>query len=195
MTTRETPIGVGRAFFGPPRTRAEAVLGVGGGAVAMALLAAYIRHAGGWQDWSTVQMAVAAVFGADLIGGIFTISAPTSSRWYHRPGAAAKRFRVGFVLAHAGIYLAPVAAVFGLGWGWMLANSVVLVGSAAVIESVPAALKRMVAIGLALAAALAGLIWLPTPAAVAWLPVLLFVKVLVCFSVPGVAAPSSHPID
>lgn len=184
MTTQAAPMGWARAFFGPSRTRPEAILGATGAALVIALLITYVRHVGGWQDWSAVQIGVLAITGADLVGGIFTISAATASRWYHRPGLAARRFRIGFVITHAFFYLVPVAAVFDLGWAWVLVNAGLLVGAAAAIESAPAHLKRMVALCLTLAASLANLVWLPIAAALAWLPVLLFVKVLVCFLVP-----------
>lgn len=184
MTTQTAPAGWRHTFFGPSHTRTETVLGAAGGALVIALLIAYVQHAGGWQQWSTLQIVVLAITGGDLIGGIFTISAATASRWYHRPGPAARRFRIGFVITHAFFYLVPVAAVFDLGWAWVLVNAGLLVGAAAAIESASAHLKRMVALCLTLAASLANLVWLPIAAALAWLPVLLFVKVLVCFLVP-----------
>lgn len=174
-----------RAFFGPPRTRAESVLGAAGGVLVTALLLAYIRHAGGWAQWSVVQILVLAITGADLIGGIFTISTDTASRWYHRPGRDARRFRIGFVIAHAVAYLVPAAVVFDLGWRWAVANTVLVLGAAVAIACAVVDVKRMVALCLTLAASLVNLIWLPIPTALAWLPILLFVKILLCFSLPG----------
>jgi hypothetical protein len=55
----------------------------------------------------------------------------------------------------------------------------------------PTDLKRIVAIGLTLTAGLINLIWMPIPAALAWLPVLLFVKILTCFLLPE--APTHGP--
>lgn len=188
MTSPDAPVGWLRTFFGPSRTRTETVLGAAGGALMIVLLVAYIQRVGGWQEWTALQFAVLALTGGDLIGGISTISASTANRWYHRPGPAAQRFRFGFVAAHALFYLVPVAAVFDLGLGWVLANAGFLVLAAIVIEHAPAEAKRMVALYLTLAASLANLTWLPIPAALAWLPVLLFVKILVCFLIPDAAA-------
>lgn len=179
-----------RTFLGPPRTRAESALGVLGAALTVSLLIAYLRHTGGWTQWSAVQILVLALTGGDLIGGIFTISSDTASRWYHRPGRAARRFRVGFVIAHAVLYLVPVAVVFGLGWRWALVNTAMILGAAAAIEGAADGVKRMVALCLTIAASLVNLIWLPIPAALAWLPILLFVKVLVCFLLPGITGAS-----
>jgi len=186
MTTQSAPVGWRYAFLGPSRTRTEAIVGAAGGALIIALLIAYMQHTGGWQGWSALQIVVVAITGLDLVGGIFTISATTASRRYHRSGSAARRFRIGFVIAHAVLYLVPVAAVFGLGWTWMAVNAGLVVGAAAAIESAPTDVKRMAALCLTLAASLANLIWLPIPPALAWLPVLLFVKILVCFVLPAI---------
>ncbi|MEB3034185.1 hypothetical protein [[Mycobacterium] nativiensis] len=187
MTTLAAPAGWLRTFFGPSRTPAETILGLLGGAAVIAMLVTYIRHAGGWHDWSALQIVIVAVTGLDLVGGVFTISATTASCWYHRPGPAAQRFRMTFVISHAVLYLVPVTAVFGLGWTWMLANAGLLLGAAALIEGAPVDLKRMVALALTLIAALANRIWLPIPSALQWLPLLLMVKVLVCFLLPALS--------
>ncbi|OHV05800.1 hypothetical protein [Mycobacterium talmoniae] len=186
MTTREARVGLGRSFFGPPRPRTETLLAVAGSVIVTALLAGYVWQLGGWRDRSALQIAVLAVIIVDLIAGIFTTSSPTANRWYHR--ANARRFRLGFVLVHTSYFVVP-ALVFGTGWVWAIANSGLLLGAAAVIESAPIEHKRTVAVGAALTAALIGLIWLPLPAALGWLPVLLFVKVLVCFLVPADGRP------
>jgi len=59
------------------------------------------------------------------------------------------------------------------------------------VDFTAAQLKRLVAVGLALTAALVNLVLMPLPAALAWLPALLFVKVLVCFLV--LEAPAIRP--
>lgn len=173
-----------RAFFGPPRTRGEIIVGVSGSALVLALLGVYIGHTGGWRGWSTLQTVVLAVMLFDLIFGIFTISSVTAKRWYHRDGA--RRFRLGFVIAHVVLYLLPFAALFDAGWLWTVVNAALLVGAAVVIESTPPNLKGVVALCLTLAPGLVNLIWLPLPTALAWLPVLLPVKVVLCFLVPDI---------
>lgn len=186
-------VGVARTIFGPERTRGESLVGAVGAAVVMALLATYIGRAGGWHDWSALQIVVLAAVIFDLIFGMFTISTPTAKRWYHRPGAAARRFRCAFVAGHL-LYLIAVAALFDSGWTWAAANTGVLLGTAGLVELASVDLKRLVAMCLTLTAALANLIWLPLPAALAWLPVLLFVKILVCFLLPE-SGPAAHTCD
>lgn len=175
-----------RAFFGPARSRGEIIVGAVGSALILTLLAVYIWRAGGWRGWSTLQIVVLAVMLFDLIFGIFTISSATAKRWYHR--ADARRFRIGFVIAHAVIYLVGFAALFHVEWAWALINAALLIGAAVVIEWAQPELKGAVALCLTLILAMVNLIWLPLPAALAWLPVLLSVKVLLCFLVPEAAS-------
>ncbi|MGH3596013.1 MAG: hypothetical protein ACRDUT_08605 [Mycobacterium sp.] len=177
-----TDTGALRTFFGPPRTPGESTVGSVGSALVIALLVAYVWRAGGWHGWSVLQIVVLAAMIFDLIFGIFTISTPTAKRWYHRPGA--RRFRVTFVMAHVAIYLVPFAALFDTGWVWCAANAGLLVGFAIAIELAPWELKSAVALCLTLTVGLVNLIWLPLPATLAWFPVVLAVKVLLCFLVP-----------
>lgn len=182
-----------RAFFGPPRTRGEIIVGTGGSALVLALLGVYIWHVGGWRGWSTLQAVVLAVVLFDLIFGIFTISSVTAKRWYHRAGA--RRFRLGFVIAHVFLYLVPFAALFDAGWAWTVVNGGLLVGAAAVIEATPQNLKGAVALCLTLALGMVNLTWLPLPATLAWLPVLLPVKVLLCFLVPEASLAAENDVS
>jgi hypothetical protein len=172
-----------RTVFGPARTRGETVVCVAGSALVMALLAAYIDHQGGWHGRSVLQIVVLAAIIFDLIFGMFTIATTTAKAWYHRCGADARRFRFAFVLGHLP-YLVAGAAVFDIGWAWAIANAGLLLAFAVAVEVTPSDLKRIVAIGLTMTAGLINLIWMPLPAALAWLPVLLFVKILTCFLLP-----------
>ncbi|HZQ32174.1 MAG TPA: hypothetical protein VFB19_10610 [Mycobacterium sp.] len=151
----------------PRRTANETAVCVTGTALVIALLAGYIQHVGGWQSRSIPQIVALALIVFDLIFGMFIISTVTAKRWYHRPGADARRFRVVFVLGHLS-YLIVAAAMFNTGWTWALANAAILVGAATVIEAAPVDLKGIVATGLTVTAALVNLIWLPIPAALAW---------------------------
>jgi hypothetical protein len=169
-----------RTVFGPPRTRGETIVCLSGSALVMALLAVYIGHEGGWQDRSMLQIVVLALIIFDLIFGMFTISTTTAKAWYHRAGAKARRFRLIFVLGHLP-YLAACAALFDTGWTWAIANTGLLLAFAIAVDFAPADLKRIVAIGLTSTAGLVNLIWMPLPSSLAWLPVLLFVKILACF--------------
>ncbi|MCV7258284.1 hypothetical protein [Mycobacterium shimoidei] len=71
---------------------------------------------------------------------------------------------------------------------WALINAGLLIGAAVVIEWAQPDLKGAAALCLTFILAMVNLIWLPLPAALAWLPVLLGVKVLVCFLVPETAS-------
>jgi hypothetical protein len=188
MTTHDIArIRLPRTIFGPARTRGETTVCALGSALVMALLITYIEHAGGWHRWSGVQIAVLAVIIFDLIFGMFTISTTTAKRWYHRPGRDARRLRGAFVLGHLP-YLIAGAALFDTGWAWAVANAGLLLTTAVAVDRTPVDLKRTVSIGLMLAAGLINLIWMPLPAALAWLPVLLFVKILACFLLPEAPA-------
>lgn len=180
-----TSVGLLRTFFGPPRTRGESIVGVAVGALLIALLTGYIWHVGGWRGWSVAQIVVLAVMVFDLVGGIVTTSSETANRWYHRPGVAARRFRIGFVIAHALLYLIPAALLFDTGWAWAAVNAALLISVGAAVEFAPADVKRLTALGLTLTAVLVNLIWLPVSPPLAWIPLFLFVKVPVCFLVPA----------
>jgi hypothetical protein len=173
-----------RTVFGPPRTRGETIVCLGGSALVIALLAACVDHEGGWHGRSVLQIVVLAAIIFDLIFGMFTISTTTAKAWYHREGADARRLRLGFVVGHLS-YLVAGAALFDTGWLWATANAGLLLAFAVALELTPTDPKRIVAIGLTLTAGLANLIWMPLPASLAWLPVLLYVKVLVCFPLPA----------
>jgi hypothetical protein len=173
--------------FGPARTRGETVVCLVGSAFVMALLAVYIDDQGGWHDRSALQIVVLATIIFDSVFGMFIISTTTAKTWYHRVGSDARRFRVGFVLGHVS-YLVAGAALFDTGWAWAIVNAALLLGGAIVVEATPSDLKRSVAIGLTLTAVLVNLIAMPLPGALAWLPPLLFVKILVCFLLPEAPA-------
>lgn len=188
MTTR---VGPARNIFGPRRTHGETIVCTAGTATVIALLTGYILQTGGRQGWSAVQVGVLALLIFDLVFGMFTVSTVTATRWYHRPGRQARRLRAGFVLAHLA-YLVVGAGLFDTGWRWAAVNAGMLLGAALLVETSPPDLKRIAALALTLIAGLVNLVWLPMPAALAWLPVLLFTKILICFLLPeqSVAVPA-----
>jgi hypothetical protein len=176
-------IGWWRTASGPARTRRESVVGTCGLILGIALLALYVKRTGGWDGLSVPQAVFLVVAVVDIPGGMFMSSSLTASRWYHRAGSDARRFRILFVLAQVP-FLALPAALFDVGWVWALANIGLLLGLAAAIEYAPGEMKRLVALAVTLTAVLVNLIWLPAPSSLTWLPILLFVKVLGCFLVP-----------
>jgi hypothetical protein len=136
--------GLLRTVFGPPRTRGETIVCLGGSALVIALLAAYVDHEGGWHGRSVLQIVVLAAIIFDLIFGMFTSSTTTAKAWYHREGADARRLRLGFVLGHLP-YLVAGAALFDTGWTWAIANTGLLLAFAIAVDISPVDLKRIVA--------------------------------------------------
>ncbi|KAA5832774.1 hypothetical protein F1721_17530 [Saccharopolyspora hirsuta] len=181
-----TPRGVAgalRRFLGPGRTRAENAVELAGQLLNMALLVLCIAWFEGWGG-SVLQGVVLAVMVFDLVGGVLTNATNAAKRWYHRPGPGMRGKRLLFIASHL-LYL--VAVVFVLeagGWPWLLVNAALLLTGAVLVEVAPVEVKRLAAVGLYLAAVLVNLTWLPLPAALAWFPVLFFLKLLVCFMVP-----------
>lgn len=171
-------------FMGPGKTRGEHLVEYGGQVLCTALIVAAVWRADVLRTWSAWQLAVAAIMVFDLVGGVLTNATNAAKRWYHRPAPGMRRYRMGFVAGHV---LYPVAMAFVLlpgDWTWLLVNTVLLLGSAAAIELFPVELKRPTAMALCVSAVLANMVWLPLPAALAWFPVLFFLKLLVCFLVP-----------
>lgn len=178
------PAGALRRFMGPGRTRGENVVELGGHLAGVALLVAYITNTGGWSGRSPLQIVVLAVMVFDLVGGVLTNATNPAKRWYHRPAAGGGRRRMLFVGSHV-VYLVAVPTLLGAGgWGWLLGNLALLLGSAALVEALPVELKRPTAMGLYLTAVLVNLTWLPLPESLVWLPILLYLKLVVCFLVP-----------
>ncbi|GHB30235.1 hypothetical protein [Streptomyces chryseus] len=171
-------------FMGPGKSRSESVvetLGLFGCAL---LLAAGLWTSGAAHDWSTGQLAVVAMVGLDLIGGVLTNATNAAKRWYHRADPGARRARLLFVAAHL-IHLAAMGLfVLSGDLAWTLTNAALLLGGALVVEFAPMHLRRPVAMALLMAAALTNLFWLAVPAALAWFAPLFFLKLLVCHLVP-----------
>lgn len=177
------PRGALRRFFGPGTTRTEAVVQAVGTAVGSALLTTHVTLTSGWTSLSPLGVVVLGILVLDLVGGVVTNATNPAKRWYHRDDATAGH-RVGFVVAHL-LYLVAVPTVLDAGgWMWAAVNSVLLLGSTFAIEAAPVELKRPVAFALYVVVVLVNLTWLPLPPSLVWLPVLFFLKLLVCHLVP-----------
>ncbi|EID56027.1 hypothetical protein [Saccharomonospora xinjiangensis] len=175
--------GAAQRFFGPGTTRAEIAIQVTGTLLGSALLTTHVSLAGGWSTLSPLGVVVLGVLIVDLVGGVLTNATNSAKRWYHRDGATALH-RIGFAATH-GLHLVAVAVVLDAGgWHWVLVNAGLLLGSAVAIEALPVDLARPSAMALYLAAVLVNLTWLPLPGALVWIPVLFFLKLLVCHLVP-----------
>ena len=171
-------------FFGPGQTKAEAVVQIFGFVVCAALLTGYlamslpsVAPALAW--W---QVLLVAVVGYDLIGGVLVNATGAAKRWYHRPGT--RRGRLIFVAAHL-VHLVVIAGlVLPSDWAWLAVNAGILLSGAAAIESVSLAIRRPLAAGWVVMAALLNLILVPLPAALAWFAPFFFLKLLVFHQVP-----------
>ncbi|GAA4696883.1 hypothetical protein GCM10023215_38750 [Pseudonocardia yuanmonensis] len=189
MTTREARIrrrhaGLVGALTGRGRSRLELAVEAGAFAVLLALLAGYVGATGGWGTGAlgTVVLAVVAV---DLVGGTVTTLSTAAKRERH-----GRAFRLGFVACHT-VHFAVVGAVFATGWAWPVVNAAWLVMAALLIEWTRLQVRRVVAVTASVSGVLAGLLWLPVPPYLAWIPGLLFLKLLVGFLVPE-APPGSE---
>ncbi|CAM2979187.1 hypothetical protein SAXI111661_11750 [Saccharomonospora xinjiangensis] len=175
--------GAAQRFFGPGTSRAEIAMQIAGTLFGSALLTIHVTLTGAWSALSALGVVVLSVLIVDLVGGVVTNATNSAKRWHHRDGATALH-RLGFVAAHV-LHLVAVAVVLDAGgWDWVLINAGLLLGSAVAIEALPVDLARPCAMALYLVALLVNFTWLPLPAALAWIPVLFFLKLLVCHLVP-----------
>ncbi|WP_067475229.1 hypothetical protein [Nocardia amamiensis] len=166
-------------FMGPGKTRAESAVEYIGGAMCLLLLATYC-----WpmlSDRSIAEVVVLAIIAADLVGGVLTNATNSAKRWYHRTPSS--RGRLAFVAVHT-VHLAVVGVVLLADPVWFAGNTLLLIGSALLIESVPADLRRPVAMAAYMTALLINLIALPVPALLAWFIPLFYLKLLVCHLIP-----------
>lgn len=96
-----------------------------------------------WPGW---KLLIAGLLALDTVGGVITNSTHTAKRWYHRDGQTAVH-HLGFVALHLA-QLAVVGWLFrghdwtfvGLGYGFLLAGSALIVLSPAVLQK-PVALS------------------------------------------------------
>ncbi|MGF1648592.1 MAG: hypothetical protein ACFCVF_16975 [Kineosporiaceae bacterium] len=175
-------------FMGPGHTRPELLLQGIGGLLCAGLLGWYLAVSPQRPDWSVGQVVLVAVIALDLVGGILTNSTQAAKSWYHRPLPGARRTRLVFVATH-GLHLALVGLVLlERDWTWLTVSGILLIASALVIEYSPRRVKLVVATGTYTAVLLLGLILAPLPEALAWFPALFYLKLLVCFLVPGPVA-------
>ncbi|MET9214761.1 MULTISPECIES: hypothetical protein [unclassified Nocardia] len=168
-------------FMGPGKTRAESAVEYLGGAVCVLLLLAYC-----WPEldgWSLAERVVLVVIVLDLVGGVLTNATNSAKRWYHRTRSS--RGRLSFVAVHT-LHLAVVGLWLLGDPRWFLGNTVLLMGSALLIESVPAYLRRPVAMAAFMVVFSINLIIFPVPAALVWFIPLFSLKLLICHLIPEI---------
>ncbi|CAM3648780.1 hypothetical protein OCAE111667_20150 [Occultella aeris] len=164
-------------FFGPGQTGREvAVQAIGllviGGVLTLLLLRDLPAERFEW--WRTL---VLAIFAFDAIGGVLTNATGSAKRWYHRPGT--RRERLFFIATHVAHLLLLGLVVLDLYWAWVAANVVILLVATLAIEFAPRSVQRPVAMGLTLLAVIGNQWLVPIPGMLAWIPVLLYLKLLV----------------
>ncbi|MFI2211588.1 hypothetical protein [Streptomyces sp. NPDC020141] len=171
-------------FMGPGKSRSESAVEYTGLAVCAAVLAAGLLSGGAYRDWSALQLAVVALIGLDLVGGVLTNATNAAKRWYHRPEPGTRHARLAFVGAHL-LHLAAMGLIVLAGdWTWILANGALLLAGATAVEFTPVHLKRPLSMAVLMTAVLVNQFWLETPAALVWFAPLFFLKLLVCHLVP-----------
>ncbi|WP_330230728.1 hypothetical protein OHA40_33125 [Nocardia sp. NBC_00508] len=168
-------------FMGPGKSRAEAAVEYVGGAICLLLLVSYCWPK--FSDRSVAEIAVSIVIACDVVGGVLTNATNSAKRWYHRTRSSGGR--LGFVAVHT-LHLAVVGFLLLDDPVWFVANTLLLLGSALLIESVPAGLRRPVAMAAYMAVLLVNLIAFPVPALLAWFVPLFYLKLLVCHLIPEV---------
>lgn len=171
-------------FFGPGQSRADAAVQIIGVLVCSGLLAWHLSltlpDLSPGMEW--YQVALLAVVGVDLIGGVLTNATGAAKRWYHRPGS--RRSRLTFIAGHT-VYLTTIALlVLPPDWPWLGVNTIILLVAAFVIEAVPLTIRRPVAAGWVLVAILLNLILVPLPAALVWFVPMFYLKLLVFHQTP-----------
>ena len=132
-----------RDLVGPDASAAEnagtfgfAALGALG-----AVLAA--RRAGASPAWTALD----ALFGADLVGGVWTNMTPSCKRWYHRPGQGPAAI-LAFTAAHLHPYVS--ARSHPLGWRYGAAHHGYVLAATVAVLAAPARLRPALAAVLAL---------------------------------------------
>ncbi|XXF79664.1 hypothetical protein P2318_07870 [Myxococcaceae bacterium GXIMD 01537] len=169
-------------FMGPGKSPAELRAELAGGAACSALLALLVWRGPESGTWSWVQGLAVALLALDLVGGVLTNATNAAKRWYHR--AADPRPRLAFVSSHVLHLLVVGYLLLPSDGAWVATNAALLLGSAALIERVPAEGKRPVAMAAFMAALLVNLCLFPLPTTLAWFPPLFFLKLLVGHLVP-----------
>ncbi|USQ81045.1 hypothetical protein NF556_05195 [Ornithinimicrobium faecis] len=167
-------------FFGPGPTRVEVLVQLCGIPILGVLVLAHVASVGVQLHWWGVI--ALAIFTIDALGGVLTNSTGAAKRWYHRPGTRGERLR--FVSLHV-VHLALIAIlVLDQQWGWLALNAVLLLGLALLIEHTPLPVRRPVAMGALVAAALLSATLVPVPDGLGWIAPLLFLKLLVAHLIP-----------
>lgn len=139
-------------------------------------------------NWAWWQWLVAALLGADLMGGVFTNASNAAKRNYDTTGG--DRGVLLFAAGHVHPLILPL--LFDVGWLWAGCLYGGMVGTTAMVVALPLVLRRPAAMVL-YATGLAVLMTLvPVPAALAWVAPVFLLKLLLAHGVREPVWPS-HP--
>ncbi|MCV7193905.1 hypothetical protein [Mycolicibacterium brumae] len=162
---------VSTVLMPPEASRGERAVGWAAALIGAALGAGVAATHGG----SALLIVALTVIGFDLFGGVVVNVLPSASTRFHAGGP---RGRLLFVAGHAHL---PVLALITPELSWPAAGALyaIQLGSAVLIEAVPAKLRRPVAFACAATVITVAVSVVPVPAALAWVAPVLSVKLLI----------------
>lgn len=177
------------ALTAPDATSTERALGYGTALVGAALAVVLAVAPGDGAGLAVWQVALLALVGFDLFGGVVVNATVTGSRRFHAPGAS-RRGLVTFTAVHVHP-LVVAALVPGLPWSTALVTYAGILGVVAVVALlVPPAVRAPVAFaGAAVLVALLVTVLAPEPW-VAWVGPLLVLKLVLSHALPHAPAPA-----
>ena len=169
-------IGQWDSFIGPGATPAELTLIILAALAGGLLVPLYaLGQQLGWTPW---QLAVGALLGADLAGGVATNATTAAQRWYHRPGQGL-RAHLGFTAVHF-IHPLLVAWLFRAGdWVYFAAAYGYLLGASLLLLALPLYLQRSASLLLYLGGLLMSLYLVPATPGLEWFLPVFYLKLLV----------------
>ena len=179
---------------GPGATRAELALQFVPAVIAAVVAPLYAVTLD--VDWTGLQLAIIALLGFDLVGGVPANATGAAKRWFHRPGQGWRQ-QFGFVVLHL-VHIAVVAMLFRTGDGYFfgIVGGYLLV-AALLILATPLYLQRPVGLGLYVLALVGSEYLFSSTPGLEWFLPLLFLKLLVCHLIaetPFRPKPASEPL-
>lgn len=171
-------------FFGIDPTPGERALAHLAGAFGVAAALAIGLDA----NWTWWRLLVAAVIAYDLAGGVVAGGLDSAKRFYHGPlpvrPTRLNRFlhdEIGFAAVH--VQPVVVGLLFGAAWWWGPLWYAWALAGVVLVARAPRRLARPVALLAVLTGAMLAPS-IPAPDGLAWLPVVLLVKLVVAHAVP-----------
>lgn len=133
-------------------------------------------------SWNVIQIAVVALVGIDIAGGVIANSTVAGRQWWHRPSQT-DRAHIRFVAFHLHPFV--IAAVFpGLTWLEAIIGYAFLLLGMAIVLGVPHRIKRPVAMGSFAVGLGVSLYAISPPIGLEWFLPLLYLKLIPGHLVP-----------